>query len=90
MRSHQSASRLSFFVLALSLSGCPNPLPSPAADAGVDAQPNTCSDGGIGDMCSRDPVVGRSCGPGNYCPCGYFCPSGTCEVADFHPACDMK
>ncbi len=35
----------------------------------------------------RDPIAGRPCGPGNYCPCGYFCPIDRCEVADFHPPC---
>lgn len=71
--------------------GCPNLMPSPVSDGAVDGAPNSCGDGGSGDMCSsKDPVVGQPCGPGNYCPCGYFCPSGTCQIAHFHPACDLK
>lgn len=96
MRSFQTLTfRLAAFLLIGTLCGCPDGTPSPGRDGGgdagiVDGGPSACSDGGNQDMCYKDPVVGRSCGPGNYCPCGYFCPAGTCEVAEFHPACDMK
>ncbi len=52
-----------------------------------------CSGGALGTGSDSgsdgpvDPIVGRSCGPSSFCPCGYFCPRGTCEVSDFHPAC---
>lgn len=62
--------------------------PSSLVDGG-DGFQASCGDGGSPDLCG-DPVVGRKCGPGNYCPCGYFCPSGTCEISDFHPPCDMR
>jgi hypothetical protein len=41
------------------------------------------------DMTPVDPIVGKACGgsTGMFCPCGYFCPAGKCEVADFHPPC---
>lgn len=83
--------------LSLSLLGACTPLPGAPADAGADA-PLSLVDGGDdatkptceggADLCV-DPIVGRACGPGNYCPCGYFCPAGSCEVADFHPPCDL-
>lgn len=60
------------------------PLPPTPADASLDA-PLALTDGGA----DADPVVGRACGPGSYCPCGYFCPAGRCEVAEFHPPCDL-
>ncbi len=85
------AAGLHLLLLIVAFGGCPNPTPSPVSDGAVDGAPNSCGDGGSGDMCSsKDPVVGQPCGPGNYCPCGYFCPSGTCQIADFHPACDLK
>ena len=52
------------------------------------------TDGSAGDALmtdgsDADPVVGRSCGAGNLCPCGYLCGvGGKCEVADTHPPCD--
>lgn len=77
-----------FVVLACGVSPSACTPSSPLRDAGSDAA--TAADGpALGADMSTDPVVGRSCGPGAYCPCGYFCPAGKCEVADFHPPCDM-
>jgi hypothetical protein len=74
----------------LGLAACP--------PAGGSSDGGPTMDGSDGGMCGGelgsagcvDPVVGRACGPGSSCPCGYFCPAGRCEVADFHPPCDMR
>lgn len=84
-----------FWALALLLLACTDPAPAPPPRDGGQADGPVCGDGGGADLCPArpdlpDPIVGRACGPGNFCPCGYFCPQGVCEVADFHPPCDMS
>ena len=80
---------LGIFCACWLLGACvPTPMPPPpppTMDGGLCA-----ADAGDAGLC-RDPVVGRPCGPANFCPCGYLCFMDKCEVADFHPPCaDMK
>jgi hypothetical protein len=65
--------------------------PAPPTPPAAATDGGSCpGDAGNAGVCG-DPVVGRSCGPATFCPCGYLCFMGKCEVADFHPPCvDMS